>query len=140
MVEYWNDYCCEYVGHRYLYMSKLFFHTFCVGVLGIPFAIAQLGWMKGMISLILLAVGAVYSGNVLYKLQRKVPEARAMSDLGLKAMGTFGQTVVMAVAYLYMFGVSVGFLWFVKRMYLKRDIDYTAVDGDVGDAADCIWT
>lgn len=79
----------------------------CVGVLSLPYAWAQLGWIQGFVMITVLGLGAVYSGHLLSKLHAVVPTSRSMADLGEAAMGLAGRRMVVAVAYVYMAGVSV---------------------------------
>jgi hypothetical protein len=61
-----------------------------IGVLGMPLALEQLGWVPGMACLLLLAVGAMYSGALINRLVLHVTELtgkrpRDYADLGAAA-------------------------------------------------------
>ena len=60
--------------------TLFFLHV--LGVLSVPYAWAQLGWVHGFILLTLLGAGAVYSGHLLARLYRIVPKARVLADVG----------------------------------------------------------
>ena len=68
------------------------------GVLGLPYAFAQLGVVPALAALLALALGAVYSGTLLGRLRLAVPHARVYADLGGAALGEGGRAFVGCVA------------------------------------------
>jgi hypothetical protein len=68
-----------------------------------------LGWPLAITSTLLAAAGAQYSGILMNRLRKKVPNARVYADIGRAAYGTFGMRLVAAVGYTYMYLVVCGF-------------------------------
>eukprot|EP00037_Helgoeca_nana_P013428 m.123600 g.123600 ORF g.123600 m.123600 type:complete len:370 (+) comp22022_c0_seq4:2094-3203(+) len=83
-----------------------------LGVLGIPWAFAQLGWGFGISLLLVSAAGSVYSGFLIDKLAQYVTDhaqepPRKYADLGEHAFGTRGRVAVRATQYAFLAGVIV---------------------------------
>ena len=88
-----------------------------LGVLGLSFAFATMGWVVGVLLISLAAVGAIYSGifisDLVQHLTRQAhadgvtPIPRRYSDLGFAAFGSKGATAVRCVQYTFLGGALV---------------------------------
>ena len=82
-----------------------------LGILGLSWSLAQLGWVLGLFFLWLSALGAIYSGIwiseiVLFSREHKYA-VNVYSDLGSVAYGPTGKRVVNYVQYVFLGGVIV---------------------------------
>uniref|UniRef100_A0A0D9V2K5 Amino acid transporter transmembrane domain-containing protein n=1 Tax=Leersia perrieri TaxID=77586 RepID=A0A0D9V2K5_9ORYZ len=80
-----------------------------IGMLSVPYALAQGGWL----SLVLFAlVGAVcfYTGRLIDRCMRAEESVRSYPDIGHLAFGAHGRTVIGAVMYVELYLVAISFL------------------------------
>ncbi len=80
-----------------------------LGILGLPFAISQMGWYFGLASVVILGVGAAYSGILISRLAAHVQRARNYGDLGFAAYGDTGRRYVLVSTYTFIIGVTIVF-------------------------------
>lgn len=83
-----------------------------LGVLGIPWAFAQVGWGLGLFLLLLSACGSIYSGFLIDRLASHVTDnsplpPRKYAELGEHAFGVWGKRVVRATQYSFLAGCIV---------------------------------
>jgi len=78
-----------------------------VGVLGLPEALASLGWMPGLLTLVLCGMASVWSGRMYTQLVLAVPEAHVLADVVHAAYGNTGRVATMVLGYSYIAGVGV---------------------------------
>jgi len=78
-----------------------------VGVLSLPEAIATLGWVPGLIALMLCAFASLWSGHMYTRLVLAVPHARVLADVADAAYGKPGRIATMVLGYTYIAGVGV---------------------------------
>eukprot|EP00053_Salpingoeca_punica_P014620 m.133166 g.133166 ORF g.133166 m.133166 type:complete len:486 (-) comp16504_c1_seq1:393-1850(-) len=94
-----------------------------LGVLGLPKAVAQLGWVLGMFFLLISGVGAVYSGvtiaNVVGELHGRRRLVQSYSDLGFASFGVRGRNMVKTVQYIFLGGVLVA-VQYVSSQSLRQ--------------------
>mmetsp|Transcript_11549 Transcript_11549/g.35303 ORF Transcript_11549/g.35303 Transcript_11549/m.35303 type:complete len:435 (+) Transcript_11549:323-1627(+) len=92
------------------------------GVLGLPLALKQTGWVLGLSWLCLAALLSVYSGLLLGRLYRAGSGCKTYADLAYEVchrryghnVGAFARSAVMFLAYSYMFGVCCIFVTAMK--------------------------
>jgi len=78
-----------------------------VGVLSLPEAIATLGWVPGLVALVLCGIASLWSGYMYTHLVLAVPHAQVMPDVGEAAYGRPGRIATMAMGYAYIAGVGI---------------------------------
>ena len=78
-----------------------------IGVLGLPYVFAKLGWGVATAVLGLCAVGCVYSGLLINRLYLKVGSPRVYADLGFAAYGECGRWAVTIIGYTYIAGTII---------------------------------
>ncbi|KAL9389093.1 hypothetical protein Peur_017698 [Populus x canadensis] len=80
-----------------------------VGILSIPYALSQGGWLS-LILLFLVAVLCWYTGLLLRRCMDSDPLIRSYPDIGERAFGYKGRTLVSIFMYLELYLVAVEFL------------------------------
>lgn len=65
------------------------------GVLGIPYALAEAGWVWGLTILALVATTQTYTCLTLLKCMERYPDCKTYDDLGYVCMGNVGRYTVM---------------------------------------------
>eukprot|EP00873_Tetraselmis_striata_P042093 jgi/Tetstr1/462357/TSEL_007363.t1 len=96
---------CSWPAASYLILGE----TFGTGVLGLPRAMANLGWVVGLVSVLLFGLAARYAGAMLYRVKRWC-HPHVMS-YGETAGATVGPRVGRAV------GFFIQFNWFLLMPY-----------------------
>ncbi len=72
------------------------------GVLSIPFAASQLGYILFVAFLTAVYLASLLSGKAFYAAFQALPKSRALSDIGKACYGNCGETTVRFFQYLYM--------------------------------------
>jgi len=72
------------------------------GVLSIPFAASQLGYVLFVAFLTAVYLASLLSGKAFYAAFTALPKSRALSDIGKACYGAAGETTVRFFQYLYM--------------------------------------
>ena len=72
------------------------------GVLSIPFAASQLGYVLFVAFLTAVYLASLLSGKAFYAAFQALPKSRALSDIGKACYGNCGETTVRFFQYLYM--------------------------------------
>ena len=81
------------------------------GVLALPFALARLGWVPGLVLVLALALLNLYSGVLLWRLHLLVPTVGVTyGDLAGAVGGPLARATVFAVAYCYFFALQIVYL------------------------------
>ena len=102
-----------------------------LGVLGLSYAFASLGWILGLLMLLLSAAGALYSGVWIAAVVRRLTQLaaargsdppRKYSDLGLACYGNSGRVLVQNVQYTFLGGALVA-VQLVGSTSLMRVVD-----------------
>ncbi|EME27927.1 amino acid transporter, AAAP family [Galdieria sulphuraria] len=73
------------------------------GILAIPYALATMGWLLGILFLVLMCLVYVYCGILLYRMRLMIPQIRTYGDLGEQVYGTIGRWAVYIVQYSNLF-------------------------------------
>ena len=79
------------------------------GLLSLPKATADLGWVGGYLTLAACTAGAFFSGNIFAKIREADTTVKVYADVGRIAFGDRGSKLVRTLAYVYMTGVVVAF-------------------------------
>ena len=80
-----------------------------VGILSMPYAVAQGGW-TGLSFLLIFAVVCCYTGVLLRRCIDLDPSIMGYPDVGQVAFGKYGRIIVSALLYFELFAVSAEFL------------------------------
>ena len=80
------------------------------GVLALPFALARLGWVPGLVLVLALALLNLYSGVLLWRLHLLYPIGVTYGDLAGAVGGPPARAAVFAVAYCYFFALQIVYL------------------------------
>ena len=83
------------------------------GVLALPAVMKYVGWLPGLTLVVVLALGAIYSGSLISRIwtianHRKI-EAEKYGDLGRFAYGERGEKIVNFITYFYITIVTIVF-------------------------------
>lgn len=80
-----------------------------VGLLSIPYALAEGGWLS-LVLLLLVAMVCCYTGQLLQTCMGASPDVRGYPDIGALAFGAKGRFAVSAFMYAELYLVAIGFL------------------------------
>jgi len=78
-----------------------------IGVLSLPQALAELGWIPGLLAMTLGAYASWWSGQMYAQLVVAVPSAKVLADVSDAACGRCGRSATMWLGYTYIAGVGV---------------------------------
>ena len=87
-----------------------------VGILSMPYAVAQGGW-TGLSFLLIFAVVCCYTGVLLRRCIDLDPSIMGYPDVGQVAFGKYGRIIVSALLYFELFAVSAEFLILEGRQF-----------------------
>ncbi|KAI4386378.1 hypothetical protein MLD38_004313 [Melastoma candidum] len=93
-----------------------------VGILSIPFALSQGGWLN-LCLLIMVSVLCCYTGLLLQRCMASNPSVKTYPDIGELAFGQTGRALECVFLYLELYLVAVGFLILegdkLEKLFLK---------------------
>uniref|UniRef100_A0A0E0DF34 Amino acid transporter transmembrane domain-containing protein n=1 Tax=Oryza meridionalis TaxID=40149 RepID=A0A0E0DF34_9ORYZ len=81
----------------------------CVGLLSIPYALSEGGWLS-LVLLLAVAMVCCYTGLLLRRCMAASPAVRGYPDIGALAFGAKGRLAVSAFLYAELYLVAIGFL------------------------------
>lgn len=73
------------------------------GILAIPSGLASMGWLLGVLFLVVMCGIFIYCGLLLYKMRLMYPHIRTYGDLGREVYGKWGEWAVYLVQYTSLF-------------------------------------
>ncbi|KAK4525772.1 hypothetical protein GAYE_SCF16G3681 [Galdieria yellowstonensis] len=73
------------------------------GILAVPHALATMGWLLGLLFLVLMCLVYVYCGILLYRMRLMMPHIRTYGDLGEQIYGKPGRWAIYIVQYSNLF-------------------------------------
>ncbi|XP_051217671.1 amino acid transporter AVT1I [Lolium perenne] len=80
-----------------------------VGLLSIPYALAEGGWLS-LVLLLFVAAVCCYTGQLLQTCMSASPDVRSYPDIGARAFGAKGRFAVSLFLYAELYLVAIGFL------------------------------
>mmetsp|Transcript_62428 Transcript_62428/g.190913 ORF Transcript_62428/g.190913 Transcript_62428/m.190913 type:complete len:453 (-) Transcript_62428:126-1484(-) len=80
------------------------------GVLALPATLASLGWIGGLIALLVLGFISLYTGLLIARLRGCHPHVGSYADLGQELLGKKGRALAATLSYVQMFGLCVVFI------------------------------
>ncbi|KAJ4797306.1 Transmembrane amino acid transporter family protein [Rhynchospora pubera] len=80
-----------------------------VGVLSMPYAVAQGGWLS-LVIFLLVGLLCYYTGILIQRCMRAHPSIHSYPDIGRYAFGPTGQNIIAAFMYIELYLVAISFL------------------------------
>ena len=109
--------------------SILLSYQLGLGVLSLPHAASLLGWVPFFVSLVVLAAGALYSGNLYARLHQACSSAFSLSDVALYGRGTFGEKIVTTITMSFL--VIIGPLSALTLVLAVKALTLTGADDEL---------
>jgi solute carrier family 32 (vesicular inhibitory amino acid transporter) len=102
---------CQFVlpGHGQGLLAKVLLFISGVGLLSIPYALSEGGWLSLALLLVVAAV-CCYTGLLLQRCMDASPAARGYPEIGELAFGRGGRLAASAFLYAELYLVAIGFL------------------------------
>jgi vesicular inhibitory amino acid transporter len=100
---------CLFRTTNYLTANSIDLGFSGVGLLSIPYALAEGGWLS-LVLLLFVAAVCCYTGQLLQTCMSASPDVRSYPDIGARAFGAKGRFAVSLLLYAELYLVAIGFL------------------------------